>query len=119
MQLTDLNYVSSVFDPLGLVSPYTVCARLLLKEIWSPLGQKWNEPLSGELQEKFKEWHTGLPTLGRLTISRRFFDTPVDQTELNMFGDSSQDVFCTVVFLRGFLLSQMKSRLLLFSDKLE
>ena len=49
MQRTVLNYVSSVFDPLGLVSPYTVRARLLLKDIRRLLGQKWDEPLSGEL----------------------------------------------------------------------
>ena len=54
-----------------------------------------------EFQEKFIEWHTGLPILGRLTISRCFFDTPVDQMELHIFGDSSQDKFCSVVFLRG------------------
>ena len=56
-----------------------------------------NSPLSAEIQEKFIEWHTGLPILGRLTI----FDTPVDQIELHMFGDSSQNVFCSVAFLRG------------------
>ena len=96
-----LSYVSSVFDPIGLVAPYTVRARLLLKDIWRISGQQWDEPLSAKLQEKFIEWHTLLPILGRLTISRCFFDTPVDQIELHMFGDSSQDVFCSVAFLRG------------------
>ena len=33
-QRTVLSFVSSVFDPIGLVAPYTVRARLLLKEIW-------------------------------------------------------------------------------------
>ena len=96
-----LSYVSSVFDPIGLVAPYTVRARLLLKDIWRISGQQWDEPLSRELQGKFIEWHTTLPILGRLTISRCFFDTPVDQIELHMFGDSSQDVFCSVAFLHG------------------
>ena len=50
-----------------------------------------------KFKKKFIKWHTGLPVLGRLTI----FDTPVDQIELHMFGDSSQDVFCSVAFLRG------------------
>ena len=29
-----VSFVFSVFDPIGLVAPYTVRAQLLLKEIW-------------------------------------------------------------------------------------
>ena len=39
-QPTVLSFVSSVFDPIGLVAPYTVKARLLLKDIWRISGQK-------------------------------------------------------------------------------
>ena len=39
-QRTVLSFVSSVFDPIGLVAPYTVKARLLLKDIWRISGQK-------------------------------------------------------------------------------
>ena len=92
-QRTVLSYVSSVFDPIGFAAPYTVRARLLLKDIWRISGQQWDDPLSGELHKKFIERHTGLPVLGRLTLSRCFFDTSVDQTELHIFGDSSQVVF--------------------------
>ena len=38
-QRTVLSFVSSVFDPVGLVAPYTVRARLLLKDIWKISGQ--------------------------------------------------------------------------------
>ena len=38
-QRTVLSFVSSVFDPIGLVAPYTVTARLLLKDIWRISGQ--------------------------------------------------------------------------------
>ena len=33
-QRSVLSFVSSVFDPIVLVAPYTVRARLLLKDIW-------------------------------------------------------------------------------------
>ena len=35
-----LSFVCSVFDPIGLVTPNTVRARLLLKEIWRISGQQ-------------------------------------------------------------------------------
>ena len=34
-------------------------------------------------------------------ISYCFFDTPVGKLELDTFVESPQDVFCSVVFLRG------------------
>ena len=39
-QGTLLNFVSSVFDRIGSVAPYTLSARLLLKDYWRISGQK-------------------------------------------------------------------------------
>ena len=38
---------------------------------------------------------------GSLTKPRSYFTDPFDRVELHMFGDSSQDVFCAVAFLRA------------------
>ena len=62
-QRTVLSFVSSVFDPIGLVAPYTVRARLLLKEIWRISGQQWDNPLPLDLNAKFLEWRSGLTIL--------------------------------------------------------
>ena len=35
-----LSHVSSVFDPLGLFSPFTVRMRLLLKRNWKKMGNR-------------------------------------------------------------------------------
>ena len=42
-QRTVLSFVSSVFDPVGLVAPYTVRTRLLLKDIWKISCQSWDD----------------------------------------------------------------------------
>ena len=48
-----LSLVSAVYDPIGLVAPYTVKARLLLKNIWRLNGQQWDEELLLDLVIKF------------------------------------------------------------------
>ena len=96
-----LSLVSAVYDPIGLVAPYTVGARLLLKDIWRISGQQWDDELPAELATRFLEWSEELPTLCDITIPRAYFRGPVDEVELHMFGDSSQDVFSAVAFLRG------------------
>ena len=88
-----LRLVAKVFDPIGLVAPLTVTARLLLKDIWRLSGQNWNNTLPIEIMNRFKIWSSDLPKLCNLTILRKFFSGAFDQLELNVFGDSSQDVF--------------------------
>ena len=110
-QRTVLSFIYSVFDPVGLVAPHTVRARLLFKYIWQISGQTWDDELPEDIKDKFREWHSGLPLLGQLTIPRCFITETVDQFELHMFGDSSQDVFCAVGFLRGRLSSSHKTQI--------
>ena len=100
-QRTVLSFVSSVFDPIGLVAPYTVKARLLLKDFLRISGHKWDDDLPEEIKKQFLEWHSALHLLGSLTIPRSYFTEPFDQIELHMFGDSWQDVFCAVAFLHA------------------
>ena len=111
------SFVSSVFDPVWLVAPYTVGARLLLKNIWKIRGQSWDDELLEDMRDKFLEWHSGLPLLGQLTIPRCYFTKPVYQIEFHMFGDSSQNVFCAVGFLRARLSNSHKTQIYFFFDE--
>ena len=110
-QRTVLSFVSSVFDPIGLVAPYTVRARLLLREIWRISGQQWDNPLPLDLNAKFLEWRSGLPILGQLIIPRCYFPSAVDKIELHMFSDSSQELFCAVGFLRARIIDTHEKKL--------
>ena len=76
-QRTVLSFVSSAFDPVGLVAPYTVRARLLLKDIWKISGQSWDDELPEDIRDKFLEWHSGLPLLGQLIFPRSYFTEPI------------------------------------------
>ena len=68
-QRTVLSFVSSVFDPVGLVAPYTVGARLLLTDIWKISGQSWDDEMPEDIRDKFLEWHSGLPLLKAIDYS--------------------------------------------------
>ena len=41
-----LSHVSAVFDPLGIVSPFTIRTRLLLISIWKENGESWDKELN-------------------------------------------------------------------------
>ena len=74
-QWSVLRLVASFFDPLGLVAPFTVEARLLLKDIWRLSCQEWNNELPEGIAGKITEWTLYLPKLSDIIISRSFFPT--------------------------------------------
>ena len=94
-----LSLVSAVYDPIGLVAPYTVTARLFLKDIWRLSGQQWNNNLPEDICKKFLDWVEELPTLSTITIPRCYFQGNIETTEFNIFGDSSQNAFSAVAYL--------------------
>ena len=49
-----LQSTSKQFDPLGWLSPVTIRAKLLLQDLWK-MKLRWDEPLDGNLQGKWKQ----------------------------------------------------------------
>ena len=96
-----LSLVSVVYDPIGLVAPYTVKARLLLKDILRLSGQQWDNNLPDDIFRKFLDWAEELPTLGYITSPICYFQGNIESTELHMSGDSSRNAFSAVAYLRA------------------
>ena len=95
-----LSTVSSVFDPIGLIAPFTIHARLLLKQLWKSTGQQWDEEIPEDSQSKFLEWCSELENISKIAVPRAFFRKPNGQYELHVFGDASAEAFAAVAYLR-------------------
>ena len=100
-----LSLVSSVYNPIGLVAPYTVKARLVLKDIWRLSEQQRDDDLPPDIVTKFLDWTQELPPLSDIAIARAYFRRKVEAIEFHIFGASSEDVFSAVVFFRGKVIS--------------
>ena len=96
-----LKCVASVFDPIGLVAPFTIQAHLWLKEIWKQHGLKWDTEIPRVISDQFLQWSESLPLLGKMQVQRSYFPVITDYLELHVFGDSSQEVFAAVAYLRA------------------
>ncbi|XP_031356656.1 uncharacterized protein LOC116180686 [Photinus pyralis] len=59
----DKANVSQIFDPLGLVGPVTVMAKLLMQDIWK-LRIGWDVELSQNLKHRWEEISSQLLTIG-------------------------------------------------------
>ena len=96
-----LSPVSAVYDPIGLVAPYTITARLLMKGIWRLSGQQQDNNLPEDFRKKFLDWVEELPTLSTIAIPCCYFQGNFETAELHIFGDSRQNAFSAVAYLRA------------------
>ena len=50
-----LSKIATLFDPLGLLSPYIVRAKILLQDMWAS-GVDWDEPVGENLSARATQW---------------------------------------------------------------
>ena len=98
-----LSLIARLFDPLGLISPFVMYAKILFQDIWR-LGLDWDDLLPPELQVKFLKWVESSKCLKSWNINRCYFpDMPWNSfcnLELHAFGDASQKGYGACVYIR-------------------
>ncbi|XP_078032247.1 uncharacterized protein LOC144467474 [Epinephelus lanceolatus] len=97
-----LSVVSSLYDPLGFLAPFTMPAKLLLQELCRRrLG--WDEVIPHSLSKKWFEWLEDLQKVAEFNVDRcvkpRDFGDPAT-VQLHHFSDPSQVGYGTVSYLR-------------------
>ena len=97
-----LSHVSAVFDPLGIVSAFTIRMRLLLKSIWKENGQSWDKKLNEENRQEFKKWASEMMHVNKMVLKRTYFESGVgvNKVDLHIFSDASLEAMCVVAYLR-------------------
>ncbi|GFU61602.1 integrase catalytic domain-containing protein [Trichonephila clavipes] len=96
-----LQAVGKIFDPLGLISPFTVRMKCLLQDLWKEEIQ-WDDPLPTHIEKEWKKWCEELPHLRNLKLPRLVLDSTLleDDVELHSFCDASKRAYGTAIYLR-------------------
>ena len=97
-----LSTVSSVFDPLGLVTPFILVGKRILQQLCRD-GVGWDDAIPDELRSQWEKWRAELPILERLRIARchkpQEFDE-VKKAELHHFSDACQNGYGQCSYIR-------------------
>ena len=97
-----LSQVSSIFDPLGLISPFLLTAKKLLQELCKN-NVDWDDPLPEDIAMKWEQWRGELLKLTKLQIPRCYKapdQSEIKQAELHHFSDASQEAYGQCSYLR-------------------
>ncbi|XP_058443961.1 uncharacterized protein LOC131425801 [Malaya genurostris] len=98
-----LRTLMMIFDPLGLISQFTMFLRSLLQEIWRA-SVDWDEQIHAQQFEKWLKWLHALPRVADLKIPRCYrIATTANESnivEMHTFVDASENGFAAVIYLR-------------------
>lgn len=93
-----LSILSRVFDPLGLVGPIIICAKMIMQEIWK--GKfNWDEELPANIHKLWRQFYEDLPCLNNLIIPRHAIGQyPI---EIHGYCDSSEKAYGACLIVRS------------------
>ncbi|XP_003740394.1 uncharacterized protein LOC100903021, partial [Galendromus occidentalis] len=95
-----LRGLAQIFDPLGIMGPTTINAKILLQKLWkSKIG--WDLALEGPHAEEYARF-TDLLNKDKVSISRHMLSYTGDKSrrELHVFSDASLNAYGCVIYLR-------------------
>ena len=106
-----LSATSSIYDPLGFVSPVVLPAEKLIQDLCKQ-GLGWDEKIGEEEIARWEKWLSGLPKLSHISVPRCLKPTnfgTAEVTQLHHFADASQIAY-GVVSYASFVLSGLRQK---------
>lgn len=97
---TILSEIARLFDPLGLLAPVIIRAKIFLQELWLSKFN-WDDPLSQIMSERWSTFRQQLKDVDQISIPRWLhFSKTINSVEIHGFSDASQLAMAAVVYLR-------------------
>ncbi|XP_052561950.1 uncharacterized protein LOC120426986 [Culex pipiens pallens] len=95
-----LSVIAQLYDPLGLIAPVVVLAKIVLQELWY-LALEWDALVPPELRTRWFDFCEGLSHLNNFRIDRYAFARKCCYAELHFFSDASEVAYGAVAYVRS------------------
>ena len=94
-----LSMAASLFDPIGIISPFAIRLRCILQKVIKQ-GHNWDQLLSEEHYHKIHQWMEDFQNMPPIQIPRCLVPNVDRIHELHTFTDASLSAVPAVVYLR-------------------
>ncbi|XP_033220982.1 uncharacterized protein LOC117175382 [Belonocnema kinseyi] len=97
---TIISIFAQIFDPLDLVGPAVIRAKIILQCLWQ-LKLAWDETLPQNLHTVWKEYHGQLKALNEISVPRFVLGKNLVTVQNYGFSDASTVAYGTCIYLRS------------------
>lgn len=93
-----LSCNSQIYDPLGLLGPVLMQAKLIMQQLWQ-LELGWDEALPQHIYTAWLDYYSSLPMVNKIVIPRNINPNNATlQFDLHGFGDASEKGYGACVY---------------------
>ena len=94
-----LEQVMTIYDPYGLLAPFTLRAKILLRKTWS-LKLEWDQPLSDQLRNEWVDFFRQVLYVAELQYPRCLRPpNPVGNPSLVILSDGSDSAYGCAAYI--------------------
>ncbi|XP_033212443.1 uncharacterized protein LOC117170034 [Belonocnema kinseyi] len=95
-----LSQTSKLFDPLGLLGPVVLSAKIMIQQLWKR-KLTWDTPVPVEVQKAWIQYRKELPLLNDLRFDRCIMIPNSTEIHLHGFCDASEKAYGACLYLRS------------------
>ncbi|XP_076661059.1 uncharacterized protein LOC143364822 [Halictus rubicundus] len=96
---TILSIIARIYDPLGLLGPITIVAKILMQQLWM-LKLSWDESLPVNIHTVWDNFESDLRQLDNVEFNRFVRLKNAKRTELHGFCDASEKAYGACLYVR-------------------
>ncbi|XP_076638833.1 uncharacterized protein LOC143350692 [Colletes latitarsis] len=97
---TILARVAQLFDPLGLLGPIIVQAKLIMQDLWK-CQVDWDEDVPIGIRTAWTTFHSQLQNIRQIQIPRRVIADNTKNIQLHGFCDASERAYGACIYIRS------------------
>lgn len=94
-----LSVVARLFDPLGLLAPTVVVAKIIIQRLWTS-GLDWDDEVTEPVLSTWLQYHRSLKSLENLQFRRWIGAQHGTKLQFHGFADASETAYGGVVYVR-------------------
>ena len=113
-----LSVINSIYDPLGILTPFIIRAKILIRKMWAQQQPKlgWDDDLPNNIETEWKGIVKDMSKLNNLEFQRSVMpEDAIENPMLVVFADGSGDAYGAAAYIRWKLLNGGYSAQLLTS----
>ena len=96
-----LSTISSIYDPLGILSPFVLPARLLVQDLCRE-GIGWDDEIPEDVKRRWEQWTKSMHSIAGIRIKRHLegYVSETSEIQMHVFSDASSTAYGAVAYVR-------------------